>query len=378
MANEIFVKLRKNLFHKLPFLTTIMVLGAVGALSACSAFTPAVEPTMSPNTIKDVVVHESYSQDVQTKRWALEEGGSKIKNSTQVGLGFVRLEDSNTSPDQLPQNDELHLNSGEPLKLNLILEAGQSSTFLVTVLVDYKQAAFSLDGQYGLLHEVYVESSGDLNTPIEDLYIPIEIDITGQGAHDVFILAFGNPYDRAWDSEGRDGGSSCQTASRRTVVIVDEVENPFQSIKPDVFGVSPPPEVDFGLYLIFADVPASSVDTSHPSTRQMKMTEHGRAGKEFKYQLWLSNYNLPDDVVDIGYMRFLDYHQINFKGKDLFVTHFDGRQEAIVDDSIVLPIQKGVHELQIIYVFNPYKSILNGEVLGPFVLSSSCMGIDVR
>lgn len=364
-----------NTIYQFRLLTILLVMTAVGALSACST----TEPTMALNAVKDVVVHNAYSKDVQVNTWTLAEGGNKNKGSTLVGLGFVRPEDRNTPPSQLTQNVELALNSGEPLKLDLIIESGQSTPFLVTVLVDYKQVAFSMDGQYGLLHEIYVESTGDPDAPAQVLYIPVEIDIFGPGAHDVVVLGFKNPYDRVWDPEARESGNlSCGLGGQRIVVIVDEVESPYQNISPDVFAAAPPPEIDFGLRVLFAELPTSSLDSSHPSKRQMKFTQNGRAGKDFRYQMWLSNYALPDDVVDIAYFRFLDYHQINFKGKDLFVVHFDGRQETIVDDFITLPSQKGVHELQIVYLFDPYKSLLREEVLAPFVMVSDCLGINVK
>jgi hypothetical protein len=368
---------RKPVFHPL---TRILIFASL-TLTAfvavdCKPFLQSAQSTPQPVTIQDVVVHEAFSNQVWTANWTLEEGGVKIYDPSQAGLGFVRPADRYTPPGQLPQNEEFHLRPGEPLLLHLVVNAAQSSTFLLTVLLDYQQIPFTLDGQYGLLHEIKVKSEDGASAVT--IYIPAQITIGGPGAHDLIIMAFNNPHNRPWNHEARDLVFGCNLHGRRTVVIVGDSSRPVQEIMPDVYGAAPPAKVDFGLRVMFADMPASPIDTTHPSERQMCMTAHGEAGGTFRYQLWLSNYELPDDTVNYGLMRFLDFHQIDFKGKDLFVAHFDGRQEAITEDSLVLPTQLGIHELQIVYVFDPYKSVLRGEVLAPFIFSSSCLGIEAR
>ena len=365
--------LPRNTIFRFPAGMLILLISVTMALDACSVFPQLLQstPTLPPPSIQDVIVHQTFSAQVQIAHWTTEEGGVKIYDPSQTGIGFVRPEDRSTPPGQLPQNEELHLRSGEPLLLDLIVNAAQSTTFLVTVMLDYQQVPFLLDGQYGLLHEIKVEEEGDL-------YIPLQIDVSEPGAHDLIIMAFINPYNRPWDHDARDLAFGCLLSGRRAVIIVNDADRPVRKITPDLFGAPPPPGVDFGIRVLFADMPASPSDTTHPSQRQMRMTAYGQAGENFRYQLWLSNYDLPDDVVDYGLVRFLDYHQVDFKGKDLFVVHFDGRQEAIMEDSFVLPSQPGVHEAQIVYVFDPYKSVLRGEVLAPFVFSSGCLGIEAR
>ena len=357
---------------QIKLLSKLLSILILGALVGCSSFTQATVAS-SPAAIQDVVVHGSYSPLVWTSpQWTVEQGISPIQNTTQIGMGFVRPEDRYTIPSELPQNEELSINSGEPLSLDLVVIAGQKTTFIVTAILDYQQISFTLDGQYGLLHEIQVKEGGFL-------YIPMQIDVQGPGAHDLLLVGFNDPYNRPWNHDARDLPFGCLQTGRRAVVLVDNNEQPVQDIIPDVFGVSPPPGVDFGLRVAFADLPTSFLDRSHPSQNQLKMTKSGRPGEEFEYQLWISNYNEPDDVVvDYGIMKFVDFHQIDIQGKDLLVSHFDGRQEAVVKDSITLPSQPGVHEVQMVYVFDPYKSVLKKEVVASRVFSSSCLGVDVR
>ncbi len=193
------------------------------------------------------------------------------------------------------------------------------------------------------------------------------------------MLAFVDPFDRPWDAElGRTQALLAAVYMGTRTVSLLAVKRTGNDNRPDVFGSPPPDDVQFGVRMLFADPPGLLVNASHPSRRQMKMTAYGWPGETFRYQLWMSNYNSPDDTVDYGVMRFLDFHQVDFKGKDLFIAHFDGRQEAIVDDQIILPSEPGIHELQLVYVFDPYKSILNGQVLSPYIFASDCLGINVH
>jgi hypothetical protein len=345
-----------------------------GALMGCSLNSQSNVASPSPAEIQDVVVHSSFSPQVWTSpQWTVEEGVTPLQDSSQIGMGFVRPEDRFTIPSELPQNAEFFISSSEPLSLDLVVYAGQDSTFIITAILDYKQIPFTLDGQYGLLHEIQVKEGGYL-------YIPMQIDIHEPGAHDLLLVGFKDPYTRQWNHDARNLVFGCLQTGRRAVVVVDNNEQPVQNIVPDVLGESPPSAVEFGLRVAFANMPASFLDFSHPSEpkRQMKMTQYGKPGQEFKYQLWISNYHSPDDVVDFGIMKFVNFHQTSIDGRDLLVVHFDGRQEAIIEDSIILPSQPGVHEVQMVFVFDPYKSILKEEVLTPRIFSSSCLGVDVR
>ena len=159
------------------------------------------------------------------------------------------------------------------------------------------------------------------------------------------------------------------------MVIVGEEERPVQAVQPDVVGNPPPPGVGWGAFLKFANP-----GDVHPSqvAGQMRLTQRGQPGQTFAYKVWISNLGEVDPVpADFGLVRFLNYRQIDFKGKDLFVVHLDVRQEALIEDSLVLPAQAGVNEVQIVYLYDPFKSLLGGEVADPFVYPSDCLGIEV-
>jgi hypothetical protein len=339
------------------------------ALCACSVLNnvlvpqiSAPTPTLQPLTIQDIIVHHPLLANSQVRDWGL-----KIYDTSQIGVGFVRPENLNTPPVELPQNDELYLAEGQSLSLYLVLRTGEHAIFLVTVLLDYHQTPFLMDGQRGLLHEVDLESGGDL-------YVPIQIDIHESGAHDLIILAFKNPYNRPIDHDLR-SNEQCLITGRRTVVIAGNDYRPVGIIQPDVVGNAPPSGVDWGPPILFANL--GSVHPSQPEG-QMNMAAHGNPNQTFAYRVWMSNLgDKTPEPVNYGLVRFMNYHQIDFKGKDLFVVHLDEKQEALLDDKLTLPAQAGVNEVQIIYIYDPYKSLLREEVLAPFVFGSQCLGIQV-
>lgn len=338
-----------------------LYLGAV-ALCGCSVLNLIPTPTLQALTIQDVIVHRPLSANAQTHDWGLP-----VYDPSQIGLGLVKPEDANTNPDDLPQNDELSLAEGEYLSLYLVLSSpAEQATFLVTALVDYHQTPFTMDGQLGLLHEVDVGLGGDL-------YVPIQIEINGPGAHDLTFIAFKNPYDRPMD---RDLRWTPMFIGYRTVVIVGNDNRPVAVAQPDATGNPPPAGVDWGPDILFAK--PGNVHPSHPNG-QLNLASHGKPNQVFAYRVWMSNLSWTEPKpLTYGLVRFLNYHQIEFKGKDLFVVHLDENQEVLLDDSLTLPAQAGINEVQIVYVYDPYKSLLHNEV-SPFryVYGSPCLGIKV-
>jgi hypothetical protein len=326
------------------------------SVNACSSQQLSVD-----QDVEDIVIqHPSFSEDVQYIN------DDVAQSPSQVSVGLIRLEDRDTPLDQLPQNREFRVAEDQSLSLGLILFTGQDAVFLVTALLDYQQIPFTLDGKDGLLHEVEVEAG-------KDLFIPVQVDVQGAGAHDLLFVAFRDPDQRPLDHDFRT--SLCRLGGFRSVVIVGEDEQPVRTMQPDAVGVSPPPDVDWGPRLLFAE--AGNIHPSQPDG-QMKMVQQRQSGDIFDYSLWMSNVESDTPSIDYGLVRFLNYRQIDFKGKDWFVAHLDENQEMILNDSLVLPTQSGINELQIIYVYDPYKSLLRKEVTTPFIYASDCLGIETQ
>jgi hypothetical protein len=237
---------------------------------------------------------------------------------------------------------------------------------LVTALLDYQQIPFNLDGRDGLLHDIKVSPGGDLE-------LPMRLEVGEPGAHDLMVVAFKEPYDRPMDPGYRDRMFQ-RLVGRRAVIVVGGAKEPVHVPTPDVMGSTPPPEVTFGLHVAFATAPMD--EDTHPQERFMA-TARGQPNETLPYQLWVSNYH-GEAPVDYALVLFQDFHQVQLKDKDMLVVHLEAGHEAIIDDNLTLPAEPGIHELQVVYVLDPYRSILRDEVTSPFVNGSNCVGIEVH
>ena len=43
------------------------------------------------------------------------------------------------------------------------------------------------------------------------------------------------------------------------------------------------------------------------------------------------------EPITYGLVRFMNFHQIDIKGKELFIVHLNENQEVILNDSLTLP-----------------------------------------
>jgi hypothetical protein len=326
-------------------------------LAACAAHSRPVARFGIP----DVVVHTSLSDEAQFVNW-----GTEMPDTTALGIGFVRPEDRDMPPLERPQIEEIRVPEGEPLSSYLLLQSGERATLLVTALVDYQQVPFNLDGQEGLLHEVMVEPGGDLE-------LPLRLEVGEQGAHDLVVIAFKQPYNRPANPQYRNKMFQ-RLVGRRAVVVVGRMEDPVHSPAPDVVGSPPPPEVTFGLRVSFSTAPTDG--ETHASNRFMALAQ-AESNEIFPYQLWVSNYH-GETPVDYALVLFQDFHQLHLKGKDMVVVHLEAGHEATIEDSLIVPAEPGVHELQVVYVMDPYRSILRDEVTTPFVFGSNAVGVEVH
>lgn len=334
-----------------------LLLGCAGEREARTRV--PTDPAGGP--IADVVVHDSLSSDAGYAEW-----GKPLPDSAAMGIGFVRPEDSNLAVGDRPQNTEVRLDHGEALSWHLILRSGQPTTLLVTALLDYRQVPFTLDGQHGLLHELKVDPEGDLE-------VPMRLQIDEPGAHDLLVMAFREPYDRPVD-KGYRANLFQRLIGRRAVIIVGGVEQPVHQPTPDLVGAPPPPDVTLGIPVCFAE--AADGSGSHPAKHFLWSLE-GRPRAEAPYRLWVSNYH-GQAPTDHGLVLFEGFHQVPLLGRDLFIVHLEAGHEAIIDGRLTLPEQPGVHEVQVVMVKDPYRSVRRGEVSDPFVRGSNCLGVRVH
>ncbi len=314
--------------------------------------------------VTDVVVHSRLSSRVVLNPVPAGVQGDK-------GLGWARAGDLALAPAQRPQNEELSVPAGEPLDLFLILinQIGRSRTFLVTAFLDYEQVPFEVDGTSGILHEVTVPSPAEIN-------LPLRLKANGTGAHDLILVAFADLYDHPLDPRQRESDQG-SIIGRRAVIVVGDRNQPVRSLTPVAFGREAPPKLPLvPIRLGFANAPKGQM--SHPSERYITFAQ-APPGQGFAYQIWATNFgNDQADTFNYALVGFLDFHQIDLVQPLVTVAQVGPGQEVVLDARVDVPNSPSIHELQVVYVFDPYKSVLRKEVVMPFVFSSPRLGLDAR
>lgn len=342
------------------YIIVFLVLSVFG-INACGMGNAEDMTPQSIAALDEDIIKHTASENMQYIRENISQSPSEIS------IGVILSGQRQIPITQLPQNREFRIAQGEDLSLDLILAAGEETTLLVTALVDYTQIPFRLDGEIGLLHEIQIEAE-------KDLFIPVELTITGTGAHDVLLIAFKNPYQRPLDQDYRI--SQCRAGGFRTVVIVGEDDHPVIDPQPNAWGNPLPPGVDWGPPLLFA-----TADNIHPSESagQLQMFQKAKPGDLFSYRIWLSNAGREEKrTIDIAMVQFMNYHQTVFREMDWYMVRLTGDQEILLNDSLVLPDVHGVNEVQIIYTNYPFTSLENEVDIMPFVYFSDCLGIQTK
>jgi hypothetical protein len=241
----------------------------------------------------------------------------------------------------------------------------ESKTFLITTIADYQQVRFDLDEKSGLLHEITVP-------PKTDMELPFRVNVEGKGAHDIQVVAFDYPYNRALDQRFRMnlGG---YVASRRAMVIVGEDERPVRILAPTITGTPAAANVTFRPYISFAS--AETIEGTHASERQLYVGE-AHPGESYRFQVLLNSRN--NEPATYVMIPFLDFHQVEMNGQSIIVAYLESEQEATIDVEVTLPEQPGVYQFQMMWLLDPYLSILRQEVFTPFVFGSPRIAIDTR
>jgi len=315
-----------------------------------------------PVDIENVVRHTTYSNQVRV--------GPQWESPRGLGIGFVWPEERDLSPEKRSPNEEIILGDKKIFESLLILSTREETTVLVCVLLDYKQISFELDGQAGILHEIKILPGGDLE-------VPIKVKIDKPGIHDLIVLAFDDPYNGSLDPGFRSSFNVDTVGRRARIIAGNDTEISFQ-LPAAIRGNPAPDGSTLSLGVAFATFPSSNETNTHPSDleRQLYVTQ-GKIGEPFKFQIWASNLN-GQESSDYALVMFKNFRQVPIKDQEMVLLNLMPGEEKILDAEIGLSSKPGVDQLQIIYVFDPYKSILNEDVRAPYVFNSPRIAIEVR
>lgn len=315
-------------------------------------------PLETGQGIQDVIVHTEQSlQQYIGRQWISPQG---------VGIGFVWGTERGLPPSDRSSTEYIHLDRGQTFNPYLILQAPTRTTVLVTVMLDCSQIEVELDGIKGLLHEITIEPGGDLE-------IPLKIDIPDEGAHELIVIAFVDPYNRTLDAQYRSSMDS-RMVGRRAIIVVGRSDIPVHVFGPALLGNPVSEDVTLSLGVAFA----TASNHGHPSDldRQLYIAKV-KPTNLFNYQIWVSNLH-GKRAYEYLLILFFDYHQSKIRGEDCLLVDLDTREEATIDSNIRIPESPGIYQMQLVYILDPYKSIANEEIELPFVLSSPRIAIETQ
>lgn len=321
-------------------LLLVLLFCLLGAMTGCSP------QNVTPESVEAWVRHSEWSESVYLSKWP-------DVTTRGLGVGFVLPEFREVHPYQRPQNAEFHIRQGESFATLLILSTGYSMPYpvLISVFLDYQQVRFTLDGQQGLLHYLEIE-------PGVDMEIPIEVSIPTIGRHDLVVVMFPEPdhhptdLDERLPSSGRSGGKramvcveDCTLASASLPIALVGTETSSVKGLPNAFLLSPDPD--------------------RPPGQRLFMSTTVSSGEVIPLELWAGN--AGDSAKEYVVLPVLDYRQIAFAGSRVLHLNMPPGSELFLTGEIKAPDEAGVHELQLIYLFDPYR--LPDEISDPFVMS---------
>jgi hypothetical protein len=312
--------------------------------------------------VQDVIIHDILSYNASIK-----EVPSEVKGRYGKGIGFARPEDKDSAPIGRPQTEEFHLQKGQDFSLYLILSnaMNDSRTFLTSMILDFQQVEFKLDGKSGLLHQIVVPANTEIN-------IPLDLKVDRPGFHELFAVIFDDPNNLTLDNAFRLDLAGWIVA-RRTQIIVEENQTPSGLVQPIITGTPIPSETTFKGRVYFA---TENTDESIDVSQRQLYVGKANAGKAYDFQMVCNN--TEDQPVTFALVPFLNFHQVEVSGKKQFFVYLNPNEEAVIHQEVLMPENPTVNQFQMVYLFDPYKSVLHGDVYAPFIFGSPRIAIDTR
>jgi hypothetical protein len=305
----------------------------------CAQRSPTGPPVVTTETAW--VRHQEWTEKTHFPQWdGVTHGG--------LGAGFVQAEHRNTHPYQRPSNDLFEIGAEEAFESYLILftAADQEAPMpvLVSVFVDYEQVVFELDGQEGLLHYAEIE-------PDKVLEIPMKVALASPGWHDLFVVVF--PYPEAHPTDPVERvPPSFVVAGRRTVVCVETCEKSSRPFSDRYVGGP----VQTPVHAFAYAYPLLPGESQNPFERLL-LTHTKQPGEPLDLELWAKN---PHDYpMEYAVLPLLNFQQVPFDahvGSTTMLFSLPAQSEMVVPGQLG-PLDSGVHELQVVVIFNPYEHL---------------------
>lgn len=218
----------------------------------------------------------------------------------------------------------------------------QGNNYLVFCLMDYKQVFFSFDEDDAqILHMIHLE-------PFEERFYHFDLGPIEKGTHEFEIFLILKPYETSLNQSFRLSTDSSHMGSIRLNVFVDDQNLP--SIT----------------YTNFSNLHCCQCDSQYPGNDGVIITK-----EPCSVRAWTSENVTPSDTLDywvnvaadddypvaFGLIVLMDYIQVPIRinsSDDVIFGKLDAGEKLSFPANVVVPREKGVHELMAVWLPAPY------------------------
>jgi hypothetical protein len=222
--------------------------------------------------------------------------------------------------------------------------------YLIFCLLDYEQVPFTFDNESGqILYKIHLE-------PYEAGFYPFELNGIEEGGHDFEIVVIFRPYENSLNETFRRSTRGGHLGSQRQNLFVGNY--------------SDLPAVNYTNMSVMSCCSCGSeymhaegmLITKEPCSKQLWLTEDVEPGGLLNYTINAGTYEYP---VTFAMMVLLDYKPIplNVNGTDLVIFgKFEPEEFVAIPASLIVPEEKGVHELLVLWFPVPYKRVQHKSI----------------
>ena len=266
-------------------------------------------------------------------------GGIELGESFGIALSLIGMENNKSLSKFLNPGENL---SGYFYVNNRMHDAYD---YLVFCLLDYRQVPFTFDNESGqILHMVHLE-------PYEEGSYPFELAEIEEGGHDFEIVVIFRPYEHSLNKSFRSCTLGTHMGSMKRNIFVGNYSDLPAVNYTNMSAIaccSCGPE--YPLY----DQPFL---TKEPCSAKSWLTEDVEPGELLNYTINAGANEVP---VTFAMMALLDYVPIpiNVNGSELVIFgEFEPGEKVAIPASLIVPEEKGVHELLVLWFPVPYKRL---------------------
>jgi hypothetical protein len=262
-------------------------------------------------------------------------------DENKVTEGFGLNIYTNTTPASF-LNITQHLQKNESMegRVQITNAIHQKNDYLIMVLVDYKSVNFSING---MKNKTHIVTQGPM---ISQIYT-FEIENLTAGFHDVIILTFLNPYEHSLNKEYRRATDFALMGAIRMNVLVENNLKPAADFK----HVEILCNTSYPLEGILVNKEACSPN--------MWTSENVTQGEKLDYSINIGN-NKKTEQRTFAIIQFLDYEQIPLNHNEtelVYLGQLNNSEKGSIPASLIVPKEKGVHELIVVWISDPYENV---------------------